>query len=135
METRNQHPTGSVANVLSALFKNIRDLVTARSIGGDRGSSYAFGKLLNDYISDPRNGVPDNRNARSSTRNNLAKELEKSTMSWKLFCKGMRVLNFVKFKITITTYSQNGQVSEFSQMIQIAGVSEETEDSAKDSGE
>lgn len=55
-----------------------------------------FGSLLQQYILDPRNGVPENKKDQTSARGNLTKEFYKPQMTWKVFLKAMRFLRIKK---------------------------------------
>lgn len=57
--------------------------------------------LVNQYLNDPRNGVPSTGADRSSHRGNLNKELLKPTMTIKVFQKAMRFLrpSSIRFEV------------------------------------
>jgi len=55
-----------------------------------------FGSLLQQYILDPRNQVPNNKKDQTSARGNLTKEFYKPQMTWKVFLKAMRFLRVWK---------------------------------------
>lgn len=67
--------------------------------------------LITSYIYNPRNGVPNNRRDQISARGNLTKEIFKEQMSWKVFCKALRVLGVIKFEISIKAYYYDGKTS------------------------
>ena len=73
--------------------------------------------LMVQYINDPKKCIPANTKDQSSARGNLQKELFKPRMSWKVFCKGIRFINILKFKITITAFHVNGKVTEHGLMV------------------
>lgn len=60
-----------------------------------------WGSLMNDFIKDVRNGVPNNKRDQTSIRGNLTKEFARTQMTWKVFCKGLRFLQITNIKITI----------------------------------
>lgn len=98
--------------ILAGMFRNIIH---------DTGISLMkWNELMNTYIKDPRNSIPTNNKEQSSERGNLQKELFKSKMTWKVFCKGMRLLNFTKFKISLDVYHLDGKISIHSAMVRLA---------------
>lgn len=108
----------SVGGVLAILFRQIRDVVTSRSgSGSDRGSVYVFRQMLNEYIEDARNGIPANKSDQSTQRNNITGQLEKPEMSWRIFCRGLRVLNLIGFEIVIRPITRNGMKYQFSHVV------------------
>ena len=87
--------------VLAALFRKI--------LGDRKITPQKWLVLLHEYVTDKRNGVPDNRRDQTSMRGNLAKEFSRDRMTWKVICKGFRLLKYRKFKITIQGWDENGQ--------------------------
>ena len=71
-----------------------------------------YGSYMQDYLLDPRNGIPNNRKDITSNRGNLTKEFGKQRITWKVLCKGFRFMKFIKVKFTITAWHVNGQVYE-----------------------
>lgn len=67
-----------------------------------------WNNLMTRYIKDPKNSIPSNNREQSSERGNLNKELlQKSKMTWKVFCKGMRLLNYTKFELVINVHHRD----------------------------
>lgn len=65
--------------------------------------------LMYDYMNDPRNKMPKDRNVQTSRRGNLTGELSDVAMTWKTFCmKAMRVLQFTRIEITIRAFHRHG---------------------------
>lgn len=93
---KNRKASGGSDSILANMFVNI---MTDTGINFEKWDS-----LVNRYIRDPRNSIPNNDRDRSSERGNLRKELLKDKMTWKVFCKGMRLLNFPRFDLTLTIY-------------------------------
>jgi len=60
-----------------------------------------FVALLLAFISDPKNGIPHNKRDISSARSNIIHEINKESISWKVFIKALRILNRSQFTITI----------------------------------
>lgn len=81
--------------------------------------------LLRTYVEDPKNGVPQNRKDQTTERGNLAKQLDKDSMTWKTFIKGLQIFRIKRIKHTITVEWPNGRVTEHSQVIQLAAIEEE----------
>lgn len=68
-------------------------------------------RLINDYVNDPENGVPDNPHSKTSERGNLTKQLSKPEMSWKTFCKALRIFKFTRVEITLVAHHRNGSIT------------------------
>lgn len=88
--------TGGSDSILALMFSNI--------IHDTKVSLMKWNMLMNNHINDPRNSIPNNKRDQSSERGNLQKELLTERMTWKVFCKGMRLLNYGRFKISIEIY-------------------------------
>jgi hypothetical protein len=120
------HSTYGSVGMLSRLFRTIlKDL----EIGG-----YQFNMLMARYLNDPRNNVPENKRDQTSNRGNLNKEFQKSTMTWKVFCKAMRFLKFTGFKITIEAKHANGRVTAHSVEVDLEMQDDPTLDDFDDDG-
>lgn len=63
---------------------------------------------MRSYVTDPKNGIPNNNKDQSSAKGNLSKELLKNRMTWKVFCKGLRFINRPKFRIIIEFPDSSG---------------------------
>lgn len=85
--------TPGINGVLSRLF---RLLMIDMKIDAMR-----WGSLMNAYIKDARNDIPNNRRDQTSIRGNLTKEFARPQMTWKVFMKAMRFLQVSNVKITI----------------------------------
>jgi hypothetical protein len=83
-------------------------------------NSHRFDRLMESYLNDPRNAIPQNIKDRSSARGNLRKELLKSAMSWKVFCKGLRFLNIRRFHINIKLEHANGDITSHDMVVKLA---------------
>ena len=66
---------------------------------------------LNQYLDDPVHGIPKNSKDRSSERGNLLKQLGKSSISWKIFTKGLHLLRPKAIRLTLTFTDQRGVVT------------------------
>lgn len=99
---RTRTPGGN--GMLSRLFRTIlQDL----NITGQR-----FAKFMEDYITDTRNGVPNNKKDQTSMRGNLNKEFSREQMTWKVFCKALRFLQFTRVEIILRCHHANGTITE-----------------------
>lgn len=92
--------TGGVTSVLSALYQQILSDLNINASG--------ISRLMEFHLTNRKNGVPQNLKERASARGNLWKELSKVTMTWKVFCRGLRFLNIPKFHIQITLFHSVG---------------------------
>jgi len=86
--------------VLSRLFHT---MLIDLNINPSRWMSFMF-----DYINDPRNRVPKDREKQASRRGNLIKALADDKMSWKVICKGFRLLQFKRVEIVLIAHHRHG---------------------------
>lgn len=87
---------GKARGILARMF---------RKILADANIKYwEWDSLMERYLNNPRNRVPNNTKDRSSARGNLNKELYRETMTWKVFDKALRFLSpvRVRFEVHIT---------------------------------
>ena len=67
-----------------------------------------FELLLNEFIIKAKRRIPDNRVSKLFTRGNLRREFEKPTMTFKVFMKGLKLLNVKKVTFAVKLeYSSN----------------------------
>lgn len=104
--------SGGSDSILAAVFGDIKYLVAPTT---DR-----WNQFMTAYLRDPKNGIAKNMKDQSSARGNLAKELLKNKMTWKVFCKGLRFLNIVSFEFVIRVKHKNGIITEHSRQISLA---------------
>lgn len=109
---RDTKKSGGSDSILANMFANI---INDTGINFDK-----WNNLMNTYIRDPRNSIPNNDRDQSSERGNLRKELLKEKMTWKVFCKGMRLLNFPRFDLTLTVYHSDAKKTISSHTIKIS---------------
>ena len=102
--TVGKNVTGGAGAILGKLFQSIM-------LGLNIDSSSKWNYHMDKYISDTRNEIKTDRRSQSSARGNLQKELLKSSMSWRVFCKGLRFLLIKRFTITIHAYHINGKIT------------------------
>lgn len=88
--------TGSVDSILASLFRKI---LTELNINTTR-----FNSIMEQHLISKQAAIPQNTKERSSARGNLKKELLKETMTWKVFCRGLRFLHVPKITLTITLH-------------------------------
>ena len=86
-----------------------------RKILRDQGVSvYRWNMLINDYLNDPRNGIPKNGKDRSSTRGSLQKELFRPSMTFKVFRKALLLLAPEEIELIVKLKWPNGNVTAHS---------------------
>jgi hypothetical protein len=112
LSSKTSKMTGSTSTILFALFWKIVFSVTG-------GNTDRWNRNMRAFLEDPLNGVPNNDRERSSARGNINKEFSRNTMSWKVFCKGIRFLQISKFELVIKAHHPNGVVSEHSTMVHL----------------
>lgn len=76
--------------ILARLFRQLLHKGTGINVP-DVKYSYAL-RLIEAWLKDPNNGVPDDLKRRSSTRGNLIKEISRPDMTFRVFLKGIRWL-------------------------------------------
>lgn len=69
--------------------------------------SFRWGQLMDNYVKNPRNRIDQNNKDISSAKGNLAKELVRPDMTWKVFNKAMRFLNPKRVRIVVAIDWQN----------------------------
>lgn len=71
-----------------------------------------FELLLNEFIIKAKRRIPDNRVSKLFTRGNLRREFEKPTMTFKVFMKGLKLLNVKKVTFAVKLeYASNKEPS------------------------
>lgn len=85
---------------------------------------------LNQYLDDPKLGIPKNSKDRSSERGNLLKQLGKPAISWKIFTKGLLLLRPRHVTITLKFTDQRGNITSHS--IDLEGFDDVIEDDGED---
>lgn len=104
--------TASTDSILASLYQKILDICTGRQL-------QQFNRLMEDFLGDVRNNIPQNIKERSSARGNLRKELLRPVMTWKVFCKGLRFLKIKRFSIIIRLYHTNGDYTDYIENVQL----------------
>lgn len=94
------HKTYGAHGLLSKLFRvMLKDM---------KVTGYRFSLLMEKYLNDPKNNVPNNLKERTSNRGNTNKELSNPRMSWKVFAKAMSFLRLRGFRLTIEAWHPDG---------------------------
>lgn len=78
-----------------------------------------WGNLMHEFVTDPTNHIAQNRRDQTSARGNLTKEFVKRSMTWKVFLKGLKFLQFYKFELTFRFYRENDEVIDFTTVVPI----------------
>lgn len=110
--------------VLSRLFRQI--------LADNKVGSYAWNNLMERYLDDPRNGIPKNGKDRSSARGNLGKELYRSSMTWKVFRKGLQFLGARRVKFTVECEWSNRRKTVHSVNLDLGTSHPDEEDDSED---
>ena len=112
LNSKSNKTSGTASTILFTLFWKI-----VLSING--GNTDRWNRNMKAFLEDPLNGIPNNERERSSARGNITKEFSRNTMSWKVFCKGIRFLQINKFELVIKAHHPNGVISEHSTMVHL----------------
>lgn len=83
--------------------------------------------LMDRYLNDPSNNIPNNKIDQSTARGNLTKELCKRRMTWKSFLKGLKFFGFIKFELTLKLYDEIGNTEIFKVTKNLQGYSGEND--------
>ena len=100
---REDHRAVAPNGVLADLF---RQMLVDLDIGPGR-----FSDLLRDYVTDPRNAIPQTPKDLTTARGNLTKELSRAGMTFKVFLKGLRFLQVMKVDVSVRCHYYSGRVS------------------------
>lgn len=95
--------TRGIGGILARLW---RQILADINIGPSR-----FEMLLTDFINSAKRRVPDNRVSKLFTRGNLRRELERPTMTFKVFMKGIKMLKVSKIRIAVELEFGSGKKS------------------------
>ena len=107
--------TASTDSILASIYQNILAVCLQHSWP-------RFNRLMEDFLSDVRNNIPQNIKEKSSARGNLRKELLRPVMTWKVFCKGLRFLKIKRFTIIVQLHHANGITTEHKKEVQLADI-------------
>ena len=106
MSENENSKSGSAGRLLAVMFEKIRLMRHAEP--------KALISRIDNFISNPANGIKQDKRFKSSTRGNMLRELAADTMTWNVFCRALRVLNYPKFDFVIRIKHINGKVTEHS---------------------
>lgn len=98
--------TKLVEEATGALSRLFRQILLDVNMGKMLWSS-----LMDRYLKDPRNRINQTPKDISSTRGNLAKELVRPDMTWKVFNKAVRFLNPRSVKVSVTIEWHRGRTT------------------------
>jgi hypothetical protein len=115
--TKGMYETYGINGILAHLFRRMLHDLNVNTL--------RWGSLMYDFITDPRNGVPDNKKDQTSMRGNFVKEFERRQMTWKVFCKAMRFLQMVRIQLIIRAHHRNGEVTEHSTFVNFGAAEEQ----------
>lgn len=107
--------------ILHNLFKQIKAIDCGPPTQGSDHDPTKWNFFMTRYLRDPRNRVKNDRRSQSSARGNIHKELQKGSMSWKVFLKGMRFLRVKHFVIQFEVYHHDGNFSKHRATLTITG--------------
>ena len=96
--------SGKQVGVLAGLFRQLCNIMSVRA--------FAWASLMEMYLSNPANGIPQNSKDRATARGNLTKELLREHMSWKVFLKAVRFLGAIRAEFTIKIWVTPTKVHE-----------------------
>lgn len=101
--------TGGTDSMLSALWRKI---VFDLGIDGPR-----FLKYIQNYIEEAK--LPYNLKDVSSVRGNIKKELESERMTWKVFIKGLLLINIDVITLQVTLRHKSGKISQHERTVKL----------------
>lgn len=106
---RTEESTSSSSNsesILASFFKDIR-----------RGISFqTYARNIEMYLN-TRTDLMHRIKERSSARGNLKKELDRDTMTWKVFLRGLEIIGARKLKIQLTLTDSLGQEKSYEKVV------------------
>lgn len=95
--------TRGIGGVLASLWRRIQyDL----GISGQR-----FEILLQDFLARAKKGMPTHRVGRHFTRGNLRRELEKETLTFKVFMKAMKLIRIKHVRLAVELTHSTGKIT------------------------
>lgn len=99
-------PSGNSDSILASFFKEIR-----------RGISFqTYARNIEMYLN-TRSDLIQRIKERSSARGNLKKELDRETMTWKVFLRGLEIIGARKLKIQLTLTDSQGQDKTYEKLV------------------
>lgn len=93
-------------SILASFFRDIR-----------RGISFqTYARNIEMYLN-TRVDLVHRIKERSSARGNLKKELDRDTMTWKVFLRGLEIIGARKLKIQLTLTDSQGQEKSYEKLV------------------
>lgn len=114
--------TGGTDSMLSALWRKI---IFDLGIDGPR-----FLKYIQNYIENAK--LPYNLKDVSSVRGNIKKELESERMTWKVFIKGLLLINIEAVTLQVTLKHKSGRITQHERSIKLDFGEDGKDESDKD---
>lgn len=110
--------------LVSIFFKVLEKRIAVKFDRVDQDKTFLerWNALMISYLSDPKNAIPQNKEAISAARGNLTKELIKSEMTWKVFLKSMRLLQIVKIDFKFKFHLYNNAIIELDRSLNLGDV-------------
>lgn len=87
------------------LARVFREILFHASIDWDE-----WNQLMQDFLDDPINGIPNNPRARTTERGNQNKACSSKEMTWKSLLKNFYFIKGQKLKVTFELTRENGDV-------------------------
>ncbi len=112
--------SNSVESVLSKLFRQISYNLSMQTIVSS----------INAYLIRRHRGGTVRE--LSSSRGNIQKELNSETMSWKVFCRALEIINVKKFTISIDVEWHNGRTTVHKQTVVFSDIVNQNVDGEED---
>lgn len=94
-----------VKNNVGFLARVFREILFHASIDWDE-----WNELMQDYLDDPQNGIPNNPRSRTTERGNQNKACASINMTWKSLMKNFYFIKGQKLRITFELTRENGDV-------------------------
>lgn len=94
----------SATGLLAKFYKDICATLGINFKNAAGKNSMSFNTLMERWLNDPVNSVPQNTRERQTKRTNVVKVLVAQEMSWNTFIMGLKFINVSKFDITVTLY-------------------------------
>ena len=108
-------PQNTVGGFLSKVFVDVLEKRTRTDLdryADQRTFLERWNALVVNYLTDPKNSIPQNKEALTAARGNLIKEILKTSMTWKVWVKAMRLLQVVKIDFHFRFTLFNNEVIE-----------------------
>lgn len=111
--------TRGVGGILANVWRNIaRDLNITPA---------KYDVLVTEFIVDARRKAANQENAKTLSKGNLKRELERPSMTFKVFMRALTMLKVLRVRITFELEHANGRKTVHSQLVNLAAKSEARE--------